>query len=112
MPALPRRDSIPPLPDDHPFLSPGILSLAAMPAAQRNARLLLIEFINSLPKEDLAIFAKTVQPHLTDEEVADLCGVSVRQMYRWDRYQSWKPTLHDYLEFKRRQMDMPEEDAA
>ncbi len=112
MPASSRREFAPTLPDDMPFLSPGILALAAMPLAQRNARLLLLDFLNSLPKEDLALLAITVQPHLTDEEVADLCGVCLRTLYRWERYQNLKPRLEDYVEAKRRQWYMPDDPAA
>lgn len=83
-----------------------------MPAAQRNAGVLLVDFLINLPKEELALLAITVQPHLTDKEVAALCGVSTRQLYRWDRFQSLKPRLEDYLDSKRRQWYLPDDSAA
>ena len=70
--------------------------LAAMEAAQRNAILTLLDFLNSLPKENLALLAKTVQPHLTQAEIAALCGVSVRTVQRWDRLKEFWPCAADY----------------
>lgn len=87
-------------------------ALTAMPVRQRNALLSLVDFLLDLPKEDLALFAISARPTLTPEEVADMCGVSGRQLYRWDRYRSWKATAEDYWEFKRRQWPMPGDDAA
>lgn len=97
-------------PVDPSDLSGGVRLLAAMGPSQRNAILLLLDVLHSLPKQDLAIVAKTIQPHLTDAEVATLCGVSSRTLYNWDRYQSWKPRLADYLEAKQQGWYMPPED--
>jgi hypothetical protein len=111
MPHTSRRESASNPADDGPVLPPGILELMAMPPARRNAILTLIDFITGQPKEELALVAKAVQPHLTDEEVAELCGVSRRTIYNWDRFQNFKPRLADYLEKRRQQfylMDDPD----
>jgi predicted metal-dependent hydrolase len=89
-----------------------IETLQAMPAARRNALLSLIDFFNDLPKEELAIVAKATQPQLTDEVVAGLCGVSIRTLYRWERFQRWKMTAEDYWESKQRQWTEPDDHAA
>jgi hypothetical protein len=94
-------DTLPGLPPDPPLESDSILGLflailATMPAAQRNAILSLLDFLNSLPREELALIAKAAQPHLTDAEIATLCGVSIRQVHRWKRYRSFKPKAADY----------------
>lgn len=112
MPVTRHGDSVSPRPEEIPFLSHAVLALAAMPPPMRNARLLLIDAIHSLPKEELAIIAKAVQRHLTDEEIADLVGVTIRTVQRWGRYQSFKETLADYLESKRRQYYLPDDSAA
>jgi hypothetical protein len=112
MPALPRREPAPTPPDDDLVLSSALSALAAMPAAQRNVILSLLDFLNGLPKEELALLAKAVQPHLTDKEVADLCGVRGRTLYRWERYQDFKLRLEDYLESKRRRWYLPDDSAA
>lgn len=112
MPAICVGGSTPVLLDEIPFLSSAVLALAAMPPPMRNARLLLIDAIHSLPNEELAIIAKAVQPHLTDEEIADLVGVTIRTVQRWGRYQSFKITLADYLESKRRQYYLSDDSAA
>jgi hypothetical protein len=83
--------------------------LAAMPAAQRNAILSLLDFLNGLPKEELALVAKAAQPHLTDQEVAMLCGVTVRQLYRYERYQAFKPSAAAYWRDHRETCYWPDE---
>lgn len=96
---------------DDPVLSLIMEGLAAMPAAQRNARLMLLEYLNDMPKEQMALIAKAVQPHLTDGEVANLCGVSVRTLYRFKRYQSFKLRLADFWASARERWYMPAEPA-
>jgi hypothetical protein len=110
MPTATRRKPVHIQRDEPPNLPPVVVLLDALPPSRRNAILLLLDFLHSLPKEDLAIIAKTVQPHLTDEEVADLCGVTTRTLYNWDRFQSWKPRVADYLETKRQRWYMPPQD--
>jgi len=102
----------PALLEDSPFLSDAIMALAAMPPPMRNARLLFIDAIHSLPNEELAIIAKAVQPHLTDQEIAALVGVTLRTVQRWGRYQGFKTTLADYLESKRQEYYLPDDFAA
>jgi hypothetical protein len=94
------------LPDGDSFLTV-LIALTAMPKGQKNAVLSLVDFLNNLPKEDLALFAISARPNLTPKEVAAICGVSIRQLYRWERYQSWKEAATDYWEFKRRQWPPP-----
>ena len=110
---IPRRDSAP----DPSFNNDQILGLfmailATMPAAQRNAILSLLDFLNGLPKEELALVAKAAQPHLTDEEIADLRGISVRQVYRWERFKAFKPTAADYPRHHRETSIWPDDPAA
>ena len=112
MPAAHLGGSTPTLLEDSPFLADAVLALAAMPPPMRNARLLFIDAIHSLPNEELAIIAKAVQPHLTDQEVAALVGVTLRTVQRWERYQGFKTTLADYLESKRREFYLPDDSAA
>lgn len=111
MPAKPPCAATSPPPDDD-SLRLVLEALTAMPVARRNALLSLVDFLFDLPKEQLALLAISVQPHLADEDVAGLCGVCVRTLYRWERFQSFKPRLEDYLESKRRQWSMPDDDAA
>jgi DNA-directed RNA polymerase specialized sigma24 family protein len=112
MPATSVGGSMPVPLEEIPFLSHAVLALAAMPPPMRNARLLLLDALLSLPNEELAIIAKAVQRHLTDEEIAALVGVTIRTVQRWERYQSFKTTLADYLESKRRQYYLPDDSAA
>jgi DNA-directed RNA polymerase specialized sigma24 family protein len=86
--------------------------LAAMPAAQRNALLLLLDFLNQLPREELAILAIAVQPHLTNAEIAALTGVCERQVYRWERFQAFRPTAADYWRDHQESFYLPDEPAA
>lgn len=109
--ANPNRDTVRCMPALTQLSSLAIDALMTMPPAQRNARLSLIDLLADLPKEELAILAKAVQPHLTDAEVARLCGVSRRTLYRWERYQRFKPRLADYRDLKR-QYDLPDDSAA
>ncbi len=112
MPATNLGDSTPVRLEECPLLSNAVLALAAMPPPMRNARLLFIDALLNLPNEELAIIAKAVQRHLTDEEIADLVGVTIRTVQRWGRYQSFKSTLADYLESKRRQYYLPDDSAS
>jgi hypothetical protein len=86
--------------------------LVAMPAAQRNALLLLLDLLNRLPREELALIAIAVQPHLTNAEIAALTGVSERQVYRWERFQAFRPTAADYWRDHGDTYYLPDEPAA
>ena len=68
----------------------------ALPVILIGSFLSFLDFWRDLPREDRAIFAKSVKPDLTDEEVARLSGVNPRTLYRWARYQSFKPRLADF----------------
>lgn len=87
------RGSTPPPDDGFAVI---IEALAAMSAARRNAFLAFFAFWQDLPKERRAIFAKTLNPDLTDEAVARLVGISRRHLLRWDGYKRCKPTLDDF----------------
>ena len=86
---------------DDPALSLIISVLASLLQRDRYEILSFLDFWRVLPREERAIFAKSVKPDLTDEEVARLCGVTPRTLYRWGRYQSFKPRLADFRAAKR-----------
>jgi DNA-directed RNA polymerase specialized sigma24 family protein len=107
-----RRDPVPAASaDSDSILCLFLAILAAMSAAQRNALLTLLDFLNGLPREELALFAKAAQPHLTDDEVAQLCGVTSRTVRRWERYQAFKPKAADFWA-SQRQTCYQEDDSA
>ena len=76
-------------------------ALEAMPRQDRNAVLAFLDFWRDLPRENRALFAKSVRPDLSDEEVARLCGVTRRTVYRWSKYQQFKPRLSRFKPTKR-----------
>jgi hypothetical protein len=106
MPTLPFPASADP-PGDDPTFAFIVSALAALRQRDRNEILAFIDFWRDLPREERAIFAKSVKPDLTDEEVARLCGVTPRTLYRWGRYQSFKPRLADFQAARRRRWDGP-----
>lgn len=87
-------------------------AVMALPGRDRNALLAFLDFWRELPGEERAIFARSVRPDLTDAEVARLAGVSRRTLYRWERYQAFKPRLEDYKATRRRRWSEPDDDAA
>jgi phage terminase large subunit-like protein len=92
------------------FVSMPILALMTMPTSQRNAVLALIDLLINSRNEKVALVAICYQPHLTDEEVAELCGVSVYTVkHRWNKFQAYRPSIEDYLESKRGQYYLPDE---
>jgi hypothetical protein len=110
--ASPRRNSAPTSPaENDSALGLFLAILAEMPAAQRNAILNLLDFLSGLPREELALVAKAAQPYLTDEEIADLCAVSVRQVQRWERFKAFKPTAADYWRDHRQTWFTPDDPA-
>jgi len=86
---------------DDPIFPLVIAALEAMPRQDRNAVLAFLDFWRDLPREDRALFAKSVRPDLSDEEVARLCGVTRRTVYRWPRYRDFKPRLASFKATKR-----------
>jgi hypothetical protein len=83
-------------PGSNPILTLLATALADLPRRDRNALLSFLDFWRDLPGEERALFAKSVRPGLTDEEVARLCGVSRRTLYRWDRFRRFKTWLADF----------------
>jgi DNA-binding XRE family transcriptional regulator len=79
--------------EDDRVLSLIVDILMGWPSRDRNALLAFLDFWRELAAEERAIFAKAVKPDLTEEEVACLAGVSRRTIYRWERYQGFKPRL-------------------
>lgn len=84
----------------HEPLSPGdrllalaVEALAELPTPERNALLSFLDFWRELPREERALFVKSVRPGMTDREVAALCGVSRRTVFRWGRYRDFKGRL-------------------
>jgi hypothetical protein len=73
-----------------------------MSRPDRNAILAFLAFWRELSWEDRAIFASTVKPDLTEDEVATLAAVSRRHLYRGERYQAHKLRLADFKEARPR----------
>ena len=97
---------------DDPAIEVITAALAELPRRDRNEILAFLDFWRELPREDRALFAQSVKPDLDDEQIARLAGVSVRTLYRWERFQNFKSRLEDYLESKRRQWYSPDDPAA
>jgi hypothetical protein len=76
--------------------------LAELPRRERNELLAFLDFWRDLPREDRAVFAKSLRPGLSEEAVARLSGVCTRTLQRWERYQAVRPTLEDYRHARRR----------
>jgi hypothetical protein len=109
MPSTSLRNSAP----EHDQIPAIITSaLADMPQQDRNEILAFLDFWRDLPREERALFAKTVKPDLTDEQIARLAGVSRRTLYRWERYQGFKPRLADLRAAKRRSWNTPGDSVA
>jgi hypothetical protein len=104
------RDHRPPFdpdrPEDDPVLSLIVGIVTEWPVRDRNGFLAFFDFWRDLPAEERAIFAKSVKPELTDDDVARLAGVSRRSLYRMERYQAFKPRLEDFKGTKQSQRDM------
>lgn len=81
-------------PDDA-CLAAVVEALTARPVPVRNARLSLFMAIDALPAEDLAIIATFLQPFLSPAEIAVLCDVRRRSVYRWKRYEQFKAWSDD-----------------
>jgi hypothetical protein len=75
--------------------------LASLPLRQRNAILAYVNTIRTEELEDLAIFLRSQRPDTSDEQIAELCGVSRSKLANWERYQSMKPTLQEYQHVRR-----------
>jgi hypothetical protein len=97
-------------PDDDLALSLITAALAELPRQDRNEILAFLDFWRELHREERALFAKSIKPDLTDEQIARLAGVNRRTVYRWGRYQGIKPRLADLRATKRRHS--PDDDAA
>lgn len=98
------------LPHDDFFVSAPILALMAMPALRRDAVLALIDILINSRNEKVGLVAIGYQPHLTDEEVAQLCDVSPFTVkHRWKKFQAYRPSMEDYLESKRGQYYVPDD---
>src|SRR5262245_47123580 len=93
-----QNDFGPDSPPDDPVLALIIAILRAMSRPDRNAILAFLAFWRELSWEDRAIFASTVKPDLTEDEVATLAAVSRRHLYRGERYQAHKQRLADFKE--------------
>jgi len=107
------RDSTPDPPDDdQAFLHLLTAALAELPRQDCFSLLAFLDFWRELPREERALFVKSVKPELTDEEVARLAGVSRRTLYRFGRYQGIKPRIEDLRAAKQRQWHTPDDGAA
>ena len=89
-----------PAADDPDFLT-ALQRLASLPRAERRALAGFIFFWLALPRERRAMLAKAVRPEMTDDEVARMIGRSLRQLYRYDGYQHFKPRRDDLRGSKR-----------
>jgi hypothetical protein len=87
-------------------------ALAELPPQERNEIVAFLDFWRDLRREERALFAKSVKPDLADEQIARLAGVSVRTLYRLERFQNFKASLESYLETKRRQWYLPDDSLA
>jgi DNA-directed RNA polymerase specialized sigma24 family protein len=100
-------------PPDHDHVRALIsAALADLPRQDCNALLAFLDFFRDLPREQRALFVKSVKPDITDEEVARIAGVSRRTLYRWQRYQGVKPRLADLRAAKGRRWNTPDDDDA
>jgi AraC-like DNA-binding protein len=109
--AIALRESAPDPPDDDQALDLITAALAGMPRQDRNEILCFLDFWRELTGEQRALFARSVRPDLTDEQVARLAGVSRRTLYRYQRYQGIKPRLADYRAAKRQSSYTPDDSA-
>lgn len=90
-----------PFPPGVELLSLAVEALAELPTPERNALLSFLDFWRELPREERALFVKSVRPGMTDREVAALCGVSRRTVFRWDRYRAFKGRLEGCMRTRR-----------
>jgi hypothetical protein len=101
-------------PDPDPMADPvrALISaaLAELPLPDCNEILAFLDFFRDLPREERALFVKSVKPDLTDEQVARIAGVSRRTLYRFGRYQRVKPRIADLRAAKR--WHTPDDDVA
>ena len=110
MPTIPPRGDGPAPPSDNNSVLGLIMAvLAALPPAQLNAILCLLNLLNSLPKERLAALAKAAMPHLTKPEIATLCGVDLRTVQRWKRLKALWPRKADHWRSQHEQWYMPDD---
>lgn len=94
------QNTVLPTPGDV-LLSLAVEALGGLPAPERNALLSFLDFWRELPREERALFVKSVRPEMTDREVAALCGVSRRTVFRWERYRAFKGRLSSYARPRR-----------
>jgi hypothetical protein len=99
-------------PLDDPVLELIMAALAERPQQDRNELLAFLDFFRDLPSEERALFAKSVKPDLTDDQIARIAGRSRRQLYRYERYRGVKARIADLGAAKRRKRHKPDDDAA
>jgi hypothetical protein len=102
MPRKPSRPGLIPSPAEDPAFAVIVAILAELPRRDRNELLAFLDFWRELPREDRAIFARTLRPDLGEDAVARLSGVSPRTLLRWARYQEARPKLADFGRTRRR----------
>ena len=88
--------------DENLPLTFAVEALRKLPVAQRNLLLGHLMALLQMHASDLAVVALHVQPYLTDDQIATLCGKSTRQLRRYDGYQKIKPDVADAMDRLRR----------
>jgi FixJ family two-component response regulator len=102
MSASHHRDSALDSPNDDRVLGLISAALAQLPRKDRHEIHAFLDFWRELAGEERALFAKSVKADLTDRQIARLVGVTVRTLYRWERFQSLKAQLEGCPQPKRR----------
>jgi hypothetical protein len=74
--------------------------LSGLPHAERQAVVAFLSYWQGLPRERRAMLAKAARPDITDDDVARLIGRSLRQLYRYYGYQSFKPRRDDLRRYR------------
>ena len=88
--------------DENLPLTFAVEALRKLPVAQRNLLLGHLMALLQMHASDLAVVALHVQPYLTDDQIATLCGKSTRQLRRYDGYQKIKPDVAEAMDRLRR----------
>jgi hypothetical protein len=69
-----RRDAAPDSPNDDQVLGLITAALAELPSRDRNEIHAFLDFWRELPSQERALFASSVRPDLTDQQIARLAG--------------------------------------
>jgi hypothetical protein len=79
--------------DDHPLMRAVLAALADLSPSALTGTVRFLSAWTGLPAERRALLLRILIPDLSDDEVAQVCGVHRCTLYRWESYRRLKVIL-------------------